>query len=161
MSNNTMGITQIPLWIQLIMDHGDFLAYYGFLTYLKRKILLFCSFFYVAYFFFFFSHYGSKFSLDLQGWVLKSNFPWFFKENLFVFQQMNIIYYVLLGLLKFSTLREIIEWIDKPQTGRKYLQKTRVTKDCNSNIKVKVKLLSHVRLFATPWTPGASVHGIF
>ena len=27
--------------------------------------------------------------------------------------------------------------------------------------KVKVKSLSRVRLFATPWTPGSSVHGIF
>ena len=25
----------------------------------------------------------------------------------------------------------------------------------------KVKSLSHVRLFVTPWTPGSSVHGIF
>ena len=25
----------------------------------------------------------------------------------------------------------------------------------------KVKLLSHVQLFATPWTPGSSIHGIF
>ena len=25
----------------------------------------------------------------------------------------------------------------------------------------EVKLLSHVRLFVTPWTPGSSVHGIF
>ena len=25
----------------------------------------------------------------------------------------------------------------------------------------KVKLLSRVRLFVTPWTPGFSVHGIF
>ena len=29
------------------------------------------------------------------------------------------------------------------------------------NKSVKVKLLSHVRLFATPWTPGSSIHGIF
>ena len=28
-------------------------------------------------------------------------------------------------------------------------------------LKVKVKLLSRVRLFVTPWTPGSSVHGIF
>ena len=28
-------------------------------------------------------------------------------------------------------------------------------------VKVKVKSLSRVRLFATPWTPGSSVHGIF
>ena len=25
----------------------------------------------------------------------------------------------------------------------------------------KVKSLSHVRLFATPWTPDSSIHGIF
>ena len=30
-----------------------------------------------------------------------------------------------------------------------------------NNMKVKVKSLSRVRLFATPWTPGSSVHGIF
>ena len=28
-------------------------------------------------------------------------------------------------------------------------------------VKVKVKLLSRVRPFATPWTPGSSVHGVF
>ena len=30
-----------------------------------------------------------------------------------------------------------------------------------NNTKVKVKSLSRVWLFATPWTPGSSVHGIF
>ena len=27
--------------------------------------------------------------------------------------------------------------------------------------KDKVKSLSHVQLFVTPWTPGSSIHGIF
>ena len=30
----------------------------------------------------------------------------------------------------------------------------------STKVKVKVKSLSRVRLFVTPWTPGSSVHGI-
>ena len=38
---------------------------------------------------------------------------------------------------------------------------TSATWEALRGVKVKVKSLSRVRLFATPWTPGSSNHGIF
>ena len=65
-----------------------------------------------------------------------------------------------LGEFLFPSPKEsILRFLHLPGGGLLYLP-GKTAGNPFSRVKVKEKLLSHVRLFATPWTLGSSVHEI-
>ena len=82
-----------------------------------------------------------------------------------------MIMYVLLGRKVVTNLDSILKSRDITLPTKVHLVKAMVFPvvmyGCESwtvkkdERKVKVKSLSRIRLFVTPWTPGSSVHGIF
>ena len=45
--------------------------------------------------------------------------------------------------------------------ARRTINNLRYADDTTLMVESEVKSLSRVQLFATPWTPGSSIHGIF